>query len=441
MISGVSDRPIANISELLDHFRVGSKSTTDLRIGLEHEKVAVLADGSAPDFDRIEPLLSALAARGWNRVVERDRLIALEQKQSGSVTLEPGGQIEHSGAPFPSGVEAARENQAHIDQITPLASELGLTFLGIGFRPFGTLDDVPWMPKGRYRVMRSYLPKHGNMAHEMMKRTATVQANLDYVDEADAMEKLRLGLGLSSLVTALFAASPIVDGKLSGHQSYRAACWLATDPDRCGLLPFAFKPDACFSDYVEWALDVPMFFLYRNGEYRELEGVTFRRFMREGIEGVRALPSDWALHLSTLFPETRLKQYVEVRQADASTRALVSALPVLWRGLFYDADSRHRAWSLVADWTFEERLALYRETPMKGLRARIRNRDLRELSSEMVSAAKEGLLRLGSIEGAKLLAPLEEIASTGRTVADRIIEDFERVKGDRTKLIEAMKLT
>src|SRR5262249_53783598 len=240
------ERPITSTDELVAHFARGNKAQSDLKIGVEHEKLGVLADGRAPDYEVIRRLLEAMAARGWNRVEEGGKLIALSRPTCGTITLEPGGQVEHSGAPWPTALQAVRDNDKHTDEIIPLAAELGVTFLGCGFRPFGTLDDVPWMPKGRYRVMREYLPTRGSMAHEMMKRTTTVQANLDYESEDDAMEKLRVSMALSSLVTSLFAASPLVDGKVSGCQSYRARAWLDTDPDRCGLLPFAFRPDARF---------------------------------------------------------------------------------------------------------------------------------------------------------------------------------------------------
>jgi glutamate--cysteine ligase len=295
------------------------------------------------------------------------------------------------------------------------------------------------MPKGRYRVMREYLPTRGKLAHEMMKRTATVQANLDYLDEADAMEKLRLGQGLSSLVTSLFAASPIVDGKPSGWQSWRARAWLDTDPDRCGLLPFAFKPEATFRDYAEWALDVPMFFVYRHGEYKAMH-LPFRRFLREGWQGERATRADWELHLSTLFPEVRLKRYLEVRQADASTREMVRALPPLWRGILYDATSRQAAWALVADWSFDERLELYQRTPREGLRGQIRGHKIVDLCRELLRISHDGLKRLGSHEGAQMLQPLDEIVATGRTTADRIAELWQKHAGNPGALIDALRI-
>jgi glutamate--cysteine ligase len=438
-----AERPIASIDELVAHFHAGEKPAAAARVGMEHEKIGVFADGRAVDYPTIRRLLEAMAARGWERTFEHEHLIALQRDTCGTITLEPGGQVEHSGAPWPSAVKAVQDNDKHMDELLPLAAELGVTFLGVGFRPFGTIDDVPWMPKGRYRVMRAYLPKRGAMAHEMMKRTATVQANFDYVDEADAMSKLRVGLSLSSLVTALFAASPLYDGRPSAYQSVRARAWLDTDPARCGLLPFAFHEGASFRDYAEWALDVPMFFVYRDGEYRALDqegDVTFRRFWRDGAAGTRATAGDWELHLSTLFPEVRLKRYVEVRQADASTRAMVRALPCLWRGVLYDHDARAAAWALTATWSYDDRVALWRDTPARGLRATTRHGAILPLCRELVAIARAGLLRLGSTEGARLLEPLDEILATETTAADRIVAAYEGVGGDPHKLIPLLAL-
>lgn len=440
MAGSTHERPLTGVDELVAHFQRGNKPDDGLKIGVEHEKLGVLADGRAPGYDVIRQLLEAMAARGWERVEEGGQLIALKRPMCGSITLEPGGQVEHSGAPWPTAVQAVHDNDKHTDQILPLAAELGIRFLGCGFRPFGTLDDVPWMPKGRYRVMRAYLPTRGALAHEMMKRTTTVQANLDYQSEDDAMEKLRVAMGLSSLVTSLFAASPLVDGKVSGYQSYRARAWLDTDNDRCGLLPFAFRPDARFADYTEWALDVPMFFVHRGGEYRPANGMPFRAFLRDGWQGERATMSDWELHLSTLFPEVRLKTFIEVRQADASSREMVRALPALWRGVLYDAESRRAAWSLVADWPYDERLRVWRATPKEGLHGTAHGRPMIDLCRELVRAARAGLERLGSPEGAAMLAPLERIVATGRTLADEIAAEHERVRGDIPAMIELLRL-
>jgi glutamate--cysteine ligase len=434
-----SQRPIAGVDELTRHFAAGAKPRASLRIGVEHEKVGVLADGRAPDYAVIKQLLEALAD-GWRPKIEHGNLIALAHDVSGTVTLEPGGQLEHSGVPWPTARAAVADNDHHLDELLPLAERLGVRFLAVGFRPFGKLEDVPWMPKGRYRVMRDYLPTRGRLAHEMMKRTTTVQANLDYTDEHDAMEKLRVAMALSSLVTSLFAASPIVDGKPSEFQSYRARAWLETDPDRCGLLPFAFNEQSRFADYVEWALDVPMFFVYRDGEFIPAEGTTFRRFLREGWRDHHATLADWELHLSTLFPEARLKTFIEVRQADASSREMVRALPAMWRGLLYDADARQAAWGLTRSWTLEERLEAWRNTPRAGLHGRAAGRSVLELCREMVRIARAGLERLDARDEVPLLAPLESIISDGRSMADRIVAAWEREKGAPGPLIDTLRL-
>ena len=356
--------PVPTVQDLVKHFHDGEKAEGRFRIGVEHEKigVALRPDGVFPlpyeDADpkapQIRALLAALVERGWKPLSEGDNIIAL-RKDGSSITLEPGGQFELSGPPLETAVAAARQVDEHMAELLPIADAMNIAFIAVGFRPLGTWDDVPWMPKGRYRVMREYLPKHGTLGVEMMKRTATVQANLDYRSEEDALQKMRISLGVSALVTALFAASPLKDGRPAGMKSVRAACWLDTDNERCGLLPFVFEGESLFRSYAEWALDVPMFFVYRHHTYHPVEGLTFRRFLREGHEGARATLADWELHLSTLFPETRLKQYVEVRSADSGPMAMIRALPCLWRGLLYVTESRDAAWALTRDWTFAER--------------------------------------------------------------------------------------
>jgi glutamate--cysteine ligase len=274
----------------------------------------------------------------------------------------------------------------------------------------------------------------------MMKRTATVQANLDFVSEADAVAKMRLGLGVGPLVTALYAASPLVDGKESGFQSYRASCWLDTDPDRCGILPFMFQPDAGFAAYTEWALDVPMFFVYRHGTYTPAAGLTFRRFLHEGAMGEHATLADWELHLSTLFPEARLKQYVELRSADAGPLAMIRALPALWRGLFYCADAQAAAWALVADLSVAEREQLRREVPRAGLVTRLRGREIAELCVELVRIAQSGLRALGGTAGISYLEPMLDAAIARRCPADDILDSFRSVGGNPREFVEKIRI-
>ncbi len=379
---------------------------------------------------------SARCSRGY-------RALAGSRAKS-RVTLEPGGQFELSGPPESSVLLAVADLDAHLRELLPLAEAEGVAFVGCGFRPLGTWADIPWVPKGRYVVMREYLPTRGNLGVEMMKRTATVQANLDYISEADAVEKMRLGLGLSPLITAVYAASPLRDGKPNGYKSFRAACWLDTDPDRCGLLPFMFREGAGFRDYAEWALDVPMFFVYRHKQYIPAGGLTFRAFVRDGFSGERATLEDWELHLSTLFPEVRLKQYLEVRSADAGPLAYVRALPAIWWGVFYSDAARRAAWDLVKHLTLEEREALRQEVPRLGLATRVpgphRPYVLGELCAEMLRIAREGLRDLKCAATEALLDPLEAAVKDGRSPADDILAAFEDAAGDERAFVEKLRI-
>ena len=442
-----SSSPIGSEAELPAHFAAGEKPAASHRFGVEHEKIPVLAGGVAPGHDVIEPLLQAVArGSGWQEVREGDKVIGLSRRDEAgpaTVSLEPGGQTELSGAPRGSAREAEAALRTHLAELSGPARALGVRYLALGFRPFGTLDDVPWMPKGRYRVMRAYLPGRGALAHEMMKRTATVQVNLDYADQADCATKLRAAMGLSSLITALFSCSPLVDGRATDYQSYRAACWLATDEDRCGLLDFAFAPDApemLYRRYTEWALDVPMFFVYRGGEYRPAEGMPFRRFLREGWAGERATAADWELHLSTLFPEVRLKRYLELRAADAGPLEMVLALAALARGLMHDPQALEAGWQLVAGFTMEERRQLRRDVPRLGMQARAGGQAIAGRCRELVAIARAGLVRIGGGDDAPLLDPLQLVATTGRSAADEVRDLHRRLGGNPDALIEALAL-
>jgi glutamate--cysteine ligase len=428
--------------QLAAYFAAGGKPRSEWRVGAEHEKIGVYADGRPVPYDGpkgIRRLLERLADRGTHEVVsEEGKPIALRRGRA-SITLEPGGQFELSGAIAGGAREAGRELCDHVQELKQVSADLGISWLAVGFRPFGTLTDVDWMPKGRYRVMKAYLPTRGRLAHEMMKRTATVQANLDYEDEADATRKVRTAMGVTSLVTALYANSPIVDGAPSGYKTFRAAVWLETDPDRCGLLPFVFEKSLAglFERYTEWALDVPMFFVYR-GAYVPAGGMTFRRFMRDGFMGERATMDDWKLHLSTLFPEVRLKQYFEVRGADSGPFSLVRALPALWMGLLYDRDACDAAWQLVGDLTMPEREAMRRDVPRQGLSARAGRHTVADLARELVTIARAGLHRLATGEDA-LLDPVERIAREGRVPAEDVLDAHARTGGDPAAMIPLIR--
>ena len=435
--------------DLVAYFRSGAKSPAEFRVGIEQEKIVSRADGRPAPYEGagnapgITDILAALEARGFSATREDGHVIALERRGD-RITLEPGGQLELSGAARATAVECRDALVAHVREVTEVAAPLGLRLLGVGARPFGRLDEIGWLPKRRYGVMRAYFPRAGRssrLAHHMMKMTATVQANFDYESEDDATDKLRTAYGVTSVVTALYAASPIVEGRDTGYRSFRAAVWLETDEDRCGLLPFVFEPGFRFRDYVRWALDVPMLFLVRDGQFRDVDGVTFRRFMAQGIGGEAACLRDWEIHLSTLFPEVRLKRYIELRGADAGPMPMANALGALWRGLLDDSEARAAAWRLVARASFAEREALRREVPKAGLDARLGGRALHELAVELVRIADAGLARLPGGEGDRpLLDAPRAYAEAGRSPADDLRADFEAAHGDPATLVRKWTL-
>jgi glutamate--cysteine ligase len=445
MTNSPADRetPLASSRDLVAYFRAAGKPRPQWRLGIEQEKIPVDANGLPAPYDGpqgIARLIELLQQRDFSAQSEDGHPVALERGEE-RITLEPGGQLELSGPALVSALAGHEVLLAHVAEVQELARPLGIKFISGGFRPFGSLDDVPWLPKRRYVVMRDYLPRRGRLGHEMMKRTATVQANLDYADEPEAADKMRTALGVTSVVTALFAASPISDGRPNGFKSYRAAVWLDTDEDRCGLLPFVFEPSFGFAQYVDWALGVPMFFVVRDGVYRPAGGITFRRFLEEGWQGERATMADWEVHLSTLFPEVRLKRYIEVRGADSAPLPFASALGALWRGLLDDADARRAAWALVAGWPYVERLRLRREVPTTGLQARVAGRSLSELALELCRIAHAGLAQLPDGVGDQpLLDPLLAAAQAGRAPADDMLDDFRAAAGDPRKLVAKWEL-
>ncbi len=436
-------RPIASEPELVDYFLAAGKPRDAWQVGIEQEKIGVRDDGRPVPYDGpagVAELLRLLEARGFAPAMQDGHVIALD-RGSEQITVEPGGQIELSGSPEKTGAACAAALYRHLAEVQPVARELGIWFIAAGFRPWGALHDVPWLPKRRYAVMRSYLPAKGRLAHEMMKRTATVQANLDFETEADATDKLRTAFAITSIVTAMFAASPIREGQATAYKSYRAAVWLETDEDRCGILPFALSPAFAFADYVQWALDVPMFFVLRGGDYRPTGGITFRRFLRQGLDGERATVADWELHLSTLFPEVRLKRTIEVRGADAAPLACATALAPFWRGILDDADARRAAFDLVASASMDERQALRRAVPGQGLTARLAGRPLAAHAVDLCCIAGEGLGRLpdGNADRA-LLAPLQAYAEAGRCPADDMLDDFNSAGGDPAQLVRKWEI-
>lgn len=426
------DQPVEGLRDLIDYFRAAEKPRAQWRVGTEHEKVGVYADtGDRVPYEGpygIGALLEKIAqAVGWNRVQERGRTIALEH-EGASVTLEPGGQIELSGAPLRTSRETCREFNTHVDLVNDLSDEFGIAWLGLGIDPFHEVAAIPTMPKARYDIMRAYLPTRGGLALDMMHATATVQANFDYADEADMVAKLRAGLLASPIVSALFANASLSGGKENGFVSKRLAVWRDTDPDRCGPIPFVFDADFGYARYAEWALDVPMFFVVRDGAYHAAEGMTFREFYDRGWRGWRPTLGDWDTHLTTLFPDVRLKKIIEVRGADTVPRDLICALPAVWKGIFYDAESLSALHALLGATTLAEREEAHMAVAKTGLRAKLGRHAVLDLARELVTIAADGLRRIGKEYADQqdeeifldpLLSQIEKGVSPGEEIAER----------------------
>ncbi|MCC8364224.1 glutamate--cysteine ligase [Lysobacter sp. A6] len=433
-LSNVAELPITDRRELVEYLASGNKPRADWRIGTEHEKFGFRTDDlRAPTFDGdrgIEALLDGLQRFGWKQVQEHGRTIALS-REGANVSLEPAGQLELSGAPLETIHDTCRETNGHLAEVKTVASELGLGFLGMGFQPKWRRDEMPWMPKGRYKIMREYMPKRGDLGLDMMTRTCTVQVNLDFASEADMVKKFRVSLALQPIATALFADSPFTEGKPNGFLSYRSHIWTDTDPDRTGMLDFVFEDGFGFERYVDYLLDVPMYFAYRNGEYLDLSGKSFRKFLDGNLDVLPgSLPTlrDWSDHMTTAFPEVRLKKYLEMRGADSGPWNRICALPAFWVGLLYDDASLDAAWDLVKDFNRAERHALRDGVPKHALKlpARLGNTQatVRELAIEALKISAAGLHRRarhnksGSDERV-FLDPLIESAEANLTPAER----------------------
>ncbi len=382
----------------------------------------------------IKDLLDGLgAALGWEPITDRGAIIGLYDPNGiGAVSLEPGGQFELSGAPLPTVHEAKTELDVHFAALEPVAQRFGVSFLDLGASPKWRRAETPAMPKQRYGIMASYMPKVGALGLDMMFRTATIQVNLDFVSETDMVDKLRVGLALQPIVTALFANSPFIDGEPTGFLSQRSQIWLDTDADRTGMLPFAFEPGMGFERYVDYALDVPLYFVKRGEIYHDVAGASFRDLLDgrlAALPGERATMSDWANHLGAIFPEARLKRYLEMRGADGGPRSHMTALPALFVGLFYDRAALDGALALIEGWSAEEREALRADVPRLALEARIRGRRALDIARDMLALARGGLARRAQHDAQGrdetiYLAPLEEIAESGRTLAQQRLEAY-----------------
>jgi len=431
--------PIENVRQLAEWFGAGGKPRDAWRIGTEHEKFGFRRDGMAPPnyADRgIRAVLEGIQAKGWEPILDAGQVIGLKGLGA-SVSLEPGGQLELSGGMMSDLHAADEELRAHLRDVHEVAGPLGLGFSPIGFHPVARREDMPWMPKSRYAIMRRYMPTRGGRGLDMMLRTCTVQVNLDFGGEADMAEKLRLSLALQPLATALFANSPFIEGRPSGYLSGRAWAWTDTDPDRTGIPACAFEPGFGFEQFTQFVLDVPMYFLARDGVLIDVAGASFRDFMAHGLHGHHATMGDWADHVTTVFTEVRLKRFLEMRGADAGSPAMLQAQPALWVGLLYDDAAQKAAAALTREWSLEQVRALRMEAPRQGLRAEIAGRSLREVAQDVLAIARDGLRARGL--GEELyLAPLDEIVASGLTQADRALHLYNTVwAGDASRMLLA----
>lgn len=431
-----TQKPITQKSELVEYLESGCTPPENWRIGTEHEKFGFkLNDFSPLPYEGehgIRAMLEGLAEFGWHTVYENGQPIALKGDHGDSITLEPGGQLELSGGLLKNIHETCQEVHTHLKQVKQVAEKLGVGFIGLGFNPKWPQDQIPWMPKGRYRIMRQYMPKVGKLGLDMMLRTSTVQVNLDFKDEADMVKKYRVSLALQPLATALFANSPFTEGQPNGYLSYRSHIWTKTDPQRAGMLPFVFEEGMSFERYVDYILDVPMYFIYRDGKYIDASGQSFRDFLDGKLPALPGeLPTlqDWEDHLTTNFPEVRMKRYLEMRGADGGPWGRLCALPAFWTGILYDQSALDAAWDLVKNWTSEEREHMRQTVPKQGLKTQIRDRSLQDLALEVLKISEQGLINRNQLNAQDrdehiYLANLWRIAESGLTPAERKLHAF-----------------
>ncbi len=435
-------QPVTSRDQLVAYLAAGCKPKENWRIGTEHEKFAFRLSDLRPlphgGPDGIAALLGGLSRFGWDPVYEQGNLIALGKPDGSSVTLEPGGQVELSGAPLATIHQTCDEVQRHLAECKAVGSELGTGLLGIGFQPKWRRDEIPWMPKGRYKIMRDYMPKKGGLGLDMMLRTCTVQVNLDFESERGMVNRFRVGLALQPIAVALFANSPFAEGKPTGYLSYRSFIWTDTDPDRTGILPFVFEDGMGFERYVDYMLDVPMYFVYRDGRYIDAAGQSFRDFMAGKLPAYpNQIPTmgDWEDHLTTVFPEVRLKTFLEMRGTDGGPWAQLCALPAFWVGLLYDDAALDTACALIKDWTMADHARLRADVPRFALATRFRGKPLRDLAREVLAISRAGLTRRGCIgsrdrDECHYLEPLEEIAELGMTPAEELLESYRTHWGE-----------
>jgi glutamate--cysteine ligase len=435
--------PIETRDELVAWLEAGCKPKEQFRVGTEHEKFAFTIDEHRPvpyaGRRSIRALLDGMQhLLGWEPIMEGDNIIGMfDVTGGGAISLEPGGQFELSGAPLANVHQTASELMAHLAQLREVARPLGIGFLGIGMTPNWRRGDMPTMPKGRYRIMTAYMPKVGTLGLDMMYRTCTVQANLDFASEADMVRKLRVSVALQPVATALFANSPFTDGKPNGFLSFRSEIWRDTDVARAGMLPWVFEDGMGFERWVDYALDVPMYFVKRGDRYIDVAGKSFRDFFAgrlEALPGERPTISDWANHLSTIFPEVRLKRYLEMRGADGGPWRRLPSLTAFWVGLLYDDDALDACWDMVKHWSAEQRQKLRDDVPRLGFKTEIDGRNVLTLAREVLQLAAHGLMRRKRLDRngrdeTRFLRPLEEVVNRGITPAEELLEKFHGAWG------------
>ena len=433
----LSESPaIEGRDDLISVFSGGEKPKADWRIGTEHEKfVYRVDDHRAPSWEEeggIRDLLTALTEFGWQPVIEDEKIIALTG-EDGTISLEPSGQFELSGAPLEHLHQTCNEAGRHLQQCKAVGEKLGVGFLGLGMWPDKARSDLSWMPKARYGIMRNYMPRVGSLGLDMMLRTCTIQVNLDYSSEADMVKKFRVGLALQPVATALFANSPFTEGKPNGFLSFRSHIWTDTDKDRTGMLPFVFEDGFGYERWCDYALDVPMYFVFRDGHYHDVAGKSFRDFLEgrlPGLEGETPTRADWTDHLSTIFPEVRLKSFLEMRGADGGPWNRICALPALWVGLLYDQGALDAAWDRVKDWTLEEREAFRAGVAEHGLRTPVPGGGtIQDLGEQVVDIAAAGLSARGKLgqsgdNETGFLDPLREILARKASPADQMLAAY-----------------
>ncbi len=433
------DRPIENHSQLVEWLSVGNKPKSEWRIGTEHEKFGFCAENLTPvpyeGENGIKVILIAMKEKlGWEAIEDEGNIIGLfNAKGGGAISLEPGGQFELSGAPVETIHQTCRESNQHLKQVKEISQEMGIGFLGLGASPVWTFEETPMMPKSRYNIMKNYMPKVGSQGHDMMFRTTTIQVNLDFSDERDMVRKMQVSLKLQSMASALFANSPFTHGKPNGMLSWRSDIWRDVDNQRGGYHPFMLEEDFSFAKYANWGLDIPMYFIIRDGKYIDCTHITFRQFMDGALKGEIDDPvaniGDWGNHMSTLFPDVRLKRFLEMRGADGGPWQDICALPAFWVGLLYSEDALTAAEELVKDWTPDMVGNLRDSVPEKALRAEINGRQLIEYAKEALEISRQGLVERAqpnfeNFDESIFLIPLQDTVALGKTPAERMLDKY-----------------